>query len=337
MRELMLATAEHFNLRTHDEGEYSIEIDPRGVNELTIALLRKLGFNRISLGVQDFEPRVQKAINRIQSEEQTSLIMQAARRHQFKSINIDLIYGLPFQTVASFARTLTKAIAADPDRLSVFNYAHLPQLFKTQQQINMADLPSPTEKLDIFQHTITRLTEAGYVYIGMDHFAKPDDDLATAQRDGTLHRNFQGYSTHADCDLVGLGITAISQVADCYAQNVRTLEDYYKHIDAGRLPVHRGIELSPDDLLRREVIMQLICHLELDIGTVERRHGISFRTYFDQEQAELQTRQDDGLLVQDGNTIRVSPRGKLLIRNICMVFDQHLREKAPGQPSSPVI
>ncbi len=337
MRELMLATAEHFNLHAHDEGEYSIEIDPRGVNEFTIALLRKLGFNRISLGVQDFEPRVQKAINRIQSEEQTQAVMQAARRQGFKSINIDLIYGLPLQSVASFARTLTKVIAVDPDRLSVYNYAHLPQLFKTQHQINAADLPSAAEKLDILQHTIKHLTGAGYVYVGMDHFAKPDDELAIAQRNGTLHRNFQGYSTHGDCDLVGLGITAISNVDDCYAQNVRTLEDYYTHIDAGRLPVCRGIELGPDDLLRREVIMQLICHFELDIGAVERRSGIRFRTYFDQEQAELQTMQDDGLLIQDQNNIRVLPRGRLLIRNICMVFDRYLREKASGQPFSRVI
>lgn len=337
MRELMLATAEHFNLRAHDEGEYAIEIDPRGVNELTVALLRSLGFNRISLGVQDLEPRVQQAINRIQSEEQTQAVMQAARRQGFKSINIDLIYGLPLQSVASFARTLTKVIAADPDRLSVYNYAHLPQLFKTQHQINAADLPSAAEKLDILQHTIKHLTDAGYVYVGMDHFAKPDDELAIGQRHGTLHRNFQGYSTHGDCDLVGMGITAISNVDDCYAQNVRAPKDYYTRLDAGRLPVCRGIELGPDDLLRREVIMQLICHFEFDIGAVERRHGISFRAYFDQEQAELQTMQDDGLLIQDQNHIRVLPRGRLLIRNICMVFDRYLREKASGQPFSRVI
>ncbi len=334
---LMLATAEHFNLRADDKREYSIEVDPRGVNDLTIALLRKLGFNRISLGVQDFDPKVQKAVNRIQSEEQTLAVMRAARRQGFKSVNLDLIYGLPLQSVASFARTLTKVIAADPDRLSVFNYAHLPRLFKTQRQISAADLPSADEKLDILQHTIERLTAAGYVYIGMDHFAKSDDELAIAQRECTLHRNFQGYSTHGDCDVVAMGITAISKVGDCYAQNVRTLERYYNRLDAGRVPIYRGIELGPDDLLRREVIMQLICHFGLDLGAIERRHGIRFRTYFDQEQAQLQTMQDDGLLIQGEDALRVLPSGKLLIRNICMVFDRYLREKASGQQFSRVI
>ena len=337
MRALMLATAEHFNLRADDEREYSIEVDPRGVNELTIALLRKLGFNRISLGVQDFDPKVQNAVNRIQSEEQTLAVMRAARRQGFKSINIDLIYGLPLQSVVSFARTLTKVITADPDRLSVFNYGHLPRLFKSQRQISAVDLPSAAEKLDILQDTIERLTAAGYVYIGMDHFAKSDDELAIAQREGTLHRNFHGYSTHGDCDLVAMGITAISKVGDCYAQNVRTLERYYERLDAGRVPIYRGIELGPDDLLRREVIMQLICHFGLDLEAIERRHGIRFRTYFEQEQAELQTMQDDGLLIQGEDALRILPWGKLLIRNICMVFDRYLRKKASGQKFSRVI
>lgn len=324
MRELMGTTAKHFTLRDDDSGEYSIEVDPRGVNEATIALLRDLGFNRLSLGVQDFDPTVQKAVNRIQSEEETLAVIDAARHHEFESINIDLIYGLPFQTVASFGLTLDKIIAADPDRLSVFNYAHLPERFKTQRQINAADLPTAAEKLAILQQTIERLTAAGYVYIGMDHFAKPDDELTLAQTKGTLCRNFQGYSTHGDCDLIGLGITAIGMVAHSYAQNVHNPEQYYRCIDAGRVPVSRGIELSPDDRLRREIILQLICHLTLDIEAVEQKWGTKFTEYFAAELPRLEAMMADGLLALKDGTLQVLPAGRLLIRNICMVFDKYL-------------
>jgi oxygen-independent coproporphyrinogen-3 oxidase len=327
MQELMDVTREHFRLRDDDGGEYGIEVDPREVRPQTLQVLRRLGFNRLSMGVQDFDPVVQRAVNRIQSEAETFAVLARARALGFRSINMDLIYGLPHQTVERFARTLDKIIAAAPDRLSVFNYAHLPELFKPQRRIAAADLPSPQAKLDILQMTIERLTAAGYVYIGMDHFARPDDELAMAQRNGTLYRNFQGYSTHAECDLVGLGMTAIGMVGDCYSQNQRTLETYYAALDAGHLPVMRGVVLDADDKLRRAVIMQLICHFMLDIGAIERAHGIRFADYFATELAALQTMQQDGLLEVDAAAIRVRPAGKLLIRNICMVFDRYLRTK----------
>ncbi|MGE5153448.1 MAG: oxygen-independent coproporphyrinogen III oxidase, partial [Bdellovibrio bacteriovorus] len=248
MEGLMEQTRRHFRLADDGVGEYSIEIDPREADGATVALLRRLGFNRMSLGVQDFEPRVQTAVNRIQSEAETLEVLEAARAEGFRSISVDLIYGLPFQTVESFLRTLDRVVAFAPDRLSVFNYAHLPERFKPQRRINAAELPAPEVKLDILQATIQRLTDAGYVYIGMDHFARPDDELALAQQAGTLYRNFQGYSTHADCDLIGLGVTSIGKVDNTYGQNRRGLEEYYADINAGRLAVFRGIELNRDDL-----------------------------------------------------------------------------------------
>jgi len=327
MTALMDTTRKHFRLRDDDTGEYSIEIDPREVKKDTIAVLRSLGFNRMSLGVQDFDPRVQKAVNRIQSEEETMFVLQSARDTGFKSISIDLIYGLPFQSVDSFGMTLDKILAISPDRLSVFNYAHLPELFKPQRRINADDLPSPQEKLNILHMTIERLTAAGYVYIGMDHFAKPGDELAVAQREGTLYRNFQGYSTHADCDLIGLGATSIGQVGRSYAQNLKELEEYYAAIDAGKLAVFRGVELTDDDVLRREVITQLICHFHLDKAAVGKRFGIDFDSYFASELKDLEGMQADGLLTHTAGAIDVHPVGKLLIRNICMTFDRYLREK----------
>lgn len=336
MTALVEKTREQFDLHDDDEGEYSIEIDPREVKTDTIALLRRLGFNRMSLGVQDFDPRVQAAVNRIQSEEETLAALQSAREEGFKSISIDLIYGLPHQSVDSFGKTLDKILAISPDRLSVFNYAHLPDLFKPQRRIEAADLPAPQEKLDILQMTIARLTEAGYVYIGMDHFAKPDDELAVAQREGTLYRNFQGYSTHADCDLIGLGSTSISQVGSSYAQNLKVLDEYYARIDAGHLAVFRGVELDADDILRRHVITDLICHFHLDKRAVERRFNITFDEYFARELKDLEGMQADGLLSLGSDNIQVAPKGKLLIRNICMNFDRYLREKA-NQRFSKVI
>ena len=327
MRELMRVTGEHFRLLDDDRGEYSIEVDPRETDDRTIALLRELGFNRLSLGVQDFDPEVQQAVNRLQSREITLKVMDAARREGFQSISVDLIYGLPFQSVARFARTVDEIIAQDPDRISVFNYAHLPDLFKTQRQIDAGALPSPAVKLDILKTVIERLTGAGYVYIGMDHFAKPDDELARAQQTGTLYRNFQGYSTHADCDLIGLGATSIGMVGDSYSQNLKGLEEYYARIDEGRLAVFRGVLLDDDDRLRRAVITDLICHFALDFATVERRFGIRFRDYFAVELAELADLQADGLLALSESGIRVLPPGRLLIRNICMAFDRYLREQ----------
>jgi oxygen-independent coproporphyrinogen III oxidase len=337
MRTLMRTTAKHFHLLDNDRGEYSIEVDPRTVNESTLVLLRELGFNRISLGVQDFDTRVQKAVNRIQSEAQTLEIMECARRHGFKSINLDLIYGLPLQSAESFQRTLEKVIAANPDRLSVFNYAHLPERFKVQRQINEADLPTAEEKLKILRLTVERLTEAGYVYIGMDHFAKPDDELAAAQRNGTLWRNFQGYSTHGDCDLIGMGVTAIGMIGDSYAQNVHGVEEYYQHIHARCVPVYRGVELSNEDRLRREIIMQLICHFTLDIPQLEKKWKIQFMSHFAAECHELESMVLDGLVALENHILCVRPVGRLLIRNICMVFDQYLRKDSAKQKFSRVI
>ncbi|NOY63332.1 MAG: oxygen-independent coproporphyrinogen III oxidase [Gammaproteobacteria bacterium] len=336
MRELMRVTGEHFNLSDDDSGEYSIEIDPREVQVDTIALLRELGFNRMSLGVQDFTPQVQKAVNRIQSDEETWGALREARRHGFKSISIDLIYGLPFQSVKSFAYTMEKAIELDSDRISLFNYAHLPSIFKPQRRINEADLPSAAEKLDILQMANEYLAKAGYVYIGMDHFAKPDDELAIAQREGSLYRNFQGYSTQADCDLIGMGSTSIGKVGNTYSQNMRTLDEYYERIGNGQLAVFRGIELNTDDLLRRDIITELMCNFRLDMRAVEQRNSINFSTYFEQELKALEQMASDGLIDLEAQTIIVRPAGRMLIRNVCMVFDRYLHD-ASEQRFSKVI
>ncbi|MDZ7750961.1 MAG: oxygen-independent coproporphyrinogen III oxidase [Gammaproteobacteria bacterium] len=337
MRELMEITSRFFRLRDDDEGEYSIEIDPREAGSDTVALLRELGFNRMSLGIQDFDPAVQQAVNRIQSVDETATVLDAARAEGFKSVSVDLIYGLPLQDVVSFGRTLDTIIDMDPDRLSLFNYAHLPELFKTQRQIDAAQLPPPEEKLAILDMAIQRLTDAGYVFIGMDHFAKPGDELAVAQRNRTLYRNFQGYSTHAECDLVAMGVSAISMVGESYSQNMKTLDGYYERIGGSRLPVFRGVELEPDDVLRRQVISTLICHFELLFAPIETRWNIQFNHYFASELAELEAMAADGLLEVSSWGIRVSLQGKLLIRNICMVFDRYLREAREGHRYSKVI
>ncbi|MDO9161586.1 MAG: oxygen-independent coproporphyrinogen III oxidase [Methylococcaceae bacterium] len=331
MQQLMAATREHFHLRDDDEGEYSIEVDPRETNDQTIKQLRELGFNRISLGLQDFDPAVQKAVNRLQSEEQTFAVLEAARAEGFRSTNIDLIYGLPLQTVDTFAKTLETVLAVSPDRFSIFNYAHMPARFKTQRQINDDDLPTADVKLAILQMVGLRLIEAGYAYIGMDHFAKPDDELAVAQREGKLYRNFQGYSTHSDCDLVGLGITSIGRVGDAYIQNVKELDEYDQLIKQGKLPVFKGVDLNDDDKLRREVITQLICHFSLNFSRIEQQFGIDFSHYFADELRALAIMQADGLLSLTSKDISVLPAGRLLIRNVCMVFDKYLAQKKQQQ------
>ena len=337
MRELMNVTRKYFTLRDDDSGEYSIELDPREVDKKTIHLLRELGFNRMSVGVQDFDLTVQKSVNRLQTREQTEEVIKTARTENFYSISIDLIYGLPKQTVESFQRTLELIIELSPDRIAVYNYAHLPGMFKTQKQIIEEDLPSADEKLAILQNTIDQMTQAGYIYIGMDHFAKPDDELAVAQRNGNLHRNFQGYSTHAECDLVGMGITSIGKIGNSYSQNLRTLDEYDKKINEGQLPVFRGIELDKDDILRREVIMQLICQFHLDIEEVENKFKIDFADYFYNEKITLEDMQADNLLNITDNCIDVTPTGRLLIRNICMVFDRYLKQEQEKQRFSKVI
>jgi oxygen-independent coproporphyrinogen-3 oxidase len=335
MRQLMAATRQHFTLI--DDGEYSIEVDPRKVDRATVELLAELGFNRMSVGVQDFDPAVQKAVNRVQSEEETLSVMNAARASGFKSISVDLIYGLPKQTVIGFSRTLDRVIAASPDRVSIYNYAHLPSLFKPQRRILDVDMPSADARLQILSLAIRKMTEAGYVYIGMDHFAKPDDELATAQRQGRLHRNFQGYSTHSDCDLLAFGISSIGKVGPTYSQNVKTLDEYYDLLDSGTLPVYRGIELNADDLLRRSIIQSLMCHFELSIESIEIAHLIEFRKHFATELEDLREMVDAGLVRIDDRWITVLPKGRMLVRAISMVFDRYLRADRQRTRYSKVI
>ncbi|PWD88979.1 oxygen-independent coproporphyrinogen III oxidase [Ignatzschineria cameli] len=326
MRSLMEKTREEFNLLSDDEAEISIEVDPREADADTVHFLRSIGFNRLSMGVQDFDEKVQVAVNRIQPKEITIETLTAARESGFNSISLDLIYGLPFQTVDSFNRTLEEVIELSPDRLSVFNYAHMPHLFKTQKQMNPEDMPSPQEKLLILKQVIERLTDAGYVYIGMDHFAKPTDQLAIAQKEGLLYRNFQGYSTHSDCDLIGMGISSISQIGDIYAQNAKIMPQYEAMIDRGELPIMRGVKLTKDDLIRRHVITEIMCNLKLDLDKVSEDLGIDAREYFKADLPELDAMQDDGLIVIENDRYYVQDAGRLLIRNIGMVFDAYLRK-----------
>jgi oxygen-independent coproporphyrinogen-3 oxidase len=337
MSELMEFTRSHFSLRDDDEGEYSIELDPRECDAQTISLLRKLGFNRISLGVQDFEPAVQKSVNRIQTEKETFAIIEAARKEGFKSVSLDLIYGLPKQTAESFGRTLEKVISMQPDRLSIFNYAHMPDRFKVQKQINESELPDAATKLEIFQNNIDTMIKAGYVYIGMDHFAKPDDELAVAQARGELTRNFQGYSTHGDCDIVGMGISAVSKIGDCYAQNYHAIPEYEKSINSDTIPIFRGYKLDNDDLLRQYIITQLICHFSLKFSDVEEKYMVDPSEYFYNELQALKNMQNDGLLIVDIEGIKISVAGRLLVRNICMVFDKYLHPAVTEQSFSKTI
>ena len=327
MGDLLAHMRRWFRFATDDAGEYSIEIDPRTVTPERIRTLRTQGFNRISFGVQDFDPDVQKAVNRIQPEETTLAVMAAAREAGFRSISIDLIYGLPKQNLMTMDRTLNKVIAADPDRISIYNYAHMPALFKPQRRIAEDELPSAETKLDMLSLCIKRLTAAGYVYIGMDHFAKPNDDLAVAQRQGRLHRNFQGYSTHAEAEMISCGVSAISAVGSTYSQNEKTLDAYYERIEQGELPIARGIKLNVDDLLRRIIIQMLMCNFELSIASLEVAYPITFANYFAKEFDQLRNLEQDGLLTIDPEWLTVSPKGRLLIRNICMVFDCYLGEK----------
>ncbi|KWR89317.1 oxygen-independent coproporphyrinogen III oxidase [Cupriavidus sp. IDO] len=326
MRRVMASLHEHFELLP--DGEHSIEIDPRRVDHARMALLAELGFNRVSLGVQDFDPEVQQAIHRVQPFEETRAVVDASRELGFRSVSIDLIYGLPHQTTARFAATIDRVLTLRPDRLSVYSYAHLPHVFKPQRRIDETALPPAGEKLDILVSTIERLTAAGYVYIGMDHFALPDDDLAIAQREGRLQRNFQGYSTHAGYDQLGLGISAIGAVAGRYVQNARTLDDYYGALDAGRLPVIRGFAMTTDDHLRKEIIGALMCNGVLDIAGVEARHGVDFAATFAAELEDLDRLALDGLVRREPGSIEVTPLGRLLVRRVAMVFDRYLREDA---------
>jgi len=319
------------------DAEISIEVDPRKVDAETIAFLGAQGFNRISVGIQDFDPEVQKAVNRIQSEEETRTVIDAARVNGFVSVNADLIYGLPKQTVEGFSATLDKVIDASPDRIALYSYAHVPHLFKPQRRIDLAAVPAPETKLAILALAIEKLSAAGYTYIGMDHFAKPTDELAVAQRERKLHRNFQGYSTKPDCDLIAFGISAIGKVGAAYVQNVKTLDEYYDRLDAQALPVLRGVELHADDLIRRDVIQKLMCDFDLDFAAAEARHGIVCADYFAPELAALRPLAEDGLVEVAHDSIRVTPRGRLLVRTVAMQFDRYLREAREQAQYSRVI
>jgi oxygen-independent coproporphyrinogen-3 oxidase len=335
MRQLMSSVRAYFELVP--DGEYSIEVDPRKVDFDTVKLLAEQGFNRMSVGVQDFTEEVQIATNRVQSFDETRVVMEAARATGFSSLSIDLIYGLPKQSIATFDRTLGQVLELSPDRVSLYNYAHLPSLFMPQRRIEESELPTAEVKLQILQRAIRRLTDAGYVYIGMDHFAKPDDELAVAQRQGRLHRNFQGYSTHAECDMLAFGVSSIANVGAVYAQNHKTLETYYEALDRNELPVLRGIELTADDMLRRAIIQELMCHFSISIESVQAEHSIDFREYFAEELADLKEMETAGLVEMGDRQITVLPAGRLLVRAVAMVFDRYLRLSREGKRYSRVI
>ncbi|WP_425445692.1 oxygen-independent coproporphyrinogen III oxidase [Vibrio albus] len=319
------------------DAEISIEVDPRELELDMLDHLRSEGFNRLSIGVQDFSKEVQKTVNREQDEDFIIAMVERARELGFRSTNLDLIYGLPKQTQESFAETLQQVLEMKPGRLSVFNYAHMPQLFAAQRKLKESEMPEAKEKMAILQQTIETLTDAGYQFIGMDHFALPDDELATAQRNGVLHRNFQGYTTQGDCDLIGFGVSAISMIGDCYAQNQKDLKLYYQQVDEMRHALWKGVSLNDDDLLRRKVIKSLICNFSLDKLAIEEQFGIQFDQYFAEDLALLKNFIADELVEVTEQSIRVTARGRLLIRNICMCFDKYLRDRARQQQFSRVI
>ena len=306
-------------------GEYSIEIDPRTVDGSRLRALADMGFNRLSFGVQDFDPDVQKAVHRIQPFEQVSELMVQAREVGFDSINVDLIYGLPRQTPESFARTLAQVAQLKPDRIALYAYAHLPERFKPQRRIVSADLPGAAAKVAMLSQSLAAFMASGYVYIGMDHFALPNDALAVAKRQGRLHRNFQGYSTQPDCDLIGLGVSAIGRIGATYSQNAKTMEEYCDHLDQNRLPVVRGLALSRDDLARRAVIMALMCQGQVIFESIELAWLLDFRSYFAAELEQLRSLADAGLVLLDESGIQVTAQGWFFVRAVAMVFDRYLQ------------
>lgn len=332
---LMKMLKDHFTIA--DNAEVSIEMDPREIELDMLDHLRNIGFNRISMGVQDFNKAVQKAVNREQDEEFVNALLVRARELGFQSTNLDLIYGLPLQNVESFMFTLHKVIELNPDRLSIFNYAHLPSRFAGQAKIKEDQLPPPETKLEILQKTIETLGNAGYKFIGMDHFAKPDDELAIAQEKGVLHRNFQGYTTQEECDLLGLGVSAISLLGDTYAQNQKELKHYYHDVENSGIALHKGLAMTEEDCLRRDVIKQLICNFKLDFAPIEKQYNIDFKKHFAEDLQLLQPLLEDGLISETETGLQVSPKGRLLIRNICLCFDTYSRAAAKRQQFSRII
>lgn len=333
--DLMTMLRRNFNLVPG--GEYSIEVDPRTVTDQRLQTLARLGFNRLSFGVQDFDPAVQKAVHRVQPAEQVFQLVDTARRIGFESVNVDLIYGLPLQTPESFRRTLAQVGELRPDRIALYAYAHLPARFKPQRRIAAAELPSPGDKLSMLSMSLDALSDAGYDYVGMDHFALPTDALAVAKRQGRLHRNFQGYSTQPDCDLIALGVSAIGRVGATYSQNAKTLDDYYDALDQGRLPIVRGLALTRDDVLRRSVIMSVMCQGAVEFESIELGHLIDFKTYFARELETLSGLAEHGLVTVDDQRIQVTPTGWYLVRAIAMVFDKYLQSDIDRARFSKII
>ncbi len=313
-----------FTFDESDAHEFSIEVDPRTVDAERIRELRALGFNRLSLGIQDFHEPVQVAVNRAQSPEEVQALVDSAREAGFGSISFDLIYGLPLQTVETFDKTLDIVIAMKPDRLAVYNYAHLPQRFKGQRMINADDIPTPETKLDLLHHTIDKLCDAGFIYIGMDHFALPGDELVLARENGTLQRNFQGYSTHRQCDLVSLGVSGIGSIGNMFAQNAVSTIEYEEIIERGELPIKKGLLVDDDDLLRAAVIQDLMCYDRLSYDDFGARHNVDFREYFKDEIEKLKVLEDDELIELSDAGISITPKGRLLLRNIAMTFDRYI-------------
>jgi oxygen-independent coproporphyrinogen-3 oxidase len=331
LRELMKMLRSHFDFLP--DAELGIEIDPRTVSDETMAMLGELGFNRTSFGVQDFDASVQKSVNRIQPYEMVEKAFTASRKAGFESINADLIYGLPKQSMESFDRTLDRVIELSPERIALYNYAHLPSRFKAQRLIVEAELPSAEARLQIFLMSVRRLLDAGYIYIGLDHFSKPDDELNKARIDRSLHRNFQGYTTRADCDLIGFGVSAIGKVGHSYSQSVRTVKAYYEHLDAGHLPVEKGFALSADDVLRRQVIMELMCSGPVNFAAINQKHGIDFVSYFAPELEQLKQYEEAELIQVGADSISVTPKGRMFVRAVGMVFDKYLAQQTSAKYS----
>jgi oxygen-independent coproporphyrinogen-3 oxidase len=322
-----------FRLTDDEDRDYSMEIDPRSVEQGTLSLLASLGFNRISLGVQDFDERVQRAVNRVQPAAMVAKVYEAARRLEFRSINFDLIYGLPMQTVASFGATLDRVVALRPDRLAVYGYAHIPRLFKAQRQIRNDELPNASDRLSLLQLAVNKLGEAGYEYIGMDHFALAGDSLAQARKNRTLHRSFQGYTTHADRDLVSFGVSAIGRVGDLYVQNHKLPRAYEAALANNTLPSNRGIAMNRDDHIRKEIIDGIMCQGYVELAAIEAHHGIDFGQYFAREQAQLHTLRADGLIDLEGGFIALTAVGRLLMRTVAMTFDAYSSVALPAAMS----
>jgi oxygen-independent coproporphyrinogen-3 oxidase len=335
LRELMTMLRRNFAFTPG--GEYSIEVDPRTVDAKRLDTLAELGFNRLSFGVQDFDPAVQKAVHRVQPAEQVFALVEAARARGFESINVDLIYGLPKQSPESFDRTLAQVAALRPDRIALYAYAHLPERFKPQRRIAIVELPTGGSKISMLSRSLKAFRDAGYVYVGMDHFALPEDSLAVAKRQGRLHRNFQGYSTQPDCDLIALGVSSIGRIGATYSQNAKTLEEYYDALDNGQFPVVRGLALSRDDLVRRAVIMALMCQGQVQYESIDLAYLVDFPTYFAKELEALQVLQEQGMVVVDGQSIQVTDQGWFFVRAVAMVFDRYLQTDRTRAKFSKII